>query len=337
MIKGRVVNESQGGKPATGVELILHQVSGDLVKKIKTDPRGQFKFEGIEGDSEEEFHLLLQYEGMEYTSDRILLSEAKDLRISVYDTTHSDEEVEVKAHHLILEVRKGELVVTEILILLNSGKLSYAGAVEIPLPEGAFNPEFIEGIRMMEMNGRFYDDQGIKPGTREIAFRYHLKTPSRKARLSFPLHFSTSLFSLLVSDPRLIVNSDQLSEPEIQKMGDREYLSLVGKDLSEGSIVGVEIVGLSGKWGVIGKVVFGGVLLLVLVGIGLVIQKRNRDQSSPEELLERKGFLVSILSELEERYEKRQLSKRFYEEMKSVHRKRLKKVLEELEQKGNSN
>lgn len=330
-IEGQVVNESRGGKPVKDAELVLHQVDGNIVKKIMTDQKGQFTLEVIEGDPEDEYHLLLQYEGMEYTTEHFPLTEPRDLKISVYDSTHNEGEVKVEAHHLILEVQNRELVVTEIIILHKSGEKAFAGEIEIPLPEGAFNPEFLEGIRVVETSGRYYDDQGIKPGSKEMVLRYHLKTPSRKARLSFPLHFSTSLFSLLVSDPGLTVESGQLSPSEIQKIGDRDYLSLIGRDLSKGSVVEVEIAGFSGNLDFAGKIIFGGTLFLVLVGIGLTIQKRRRDRATPEDLLERKGFFVSTLSKLEDGYKKGKLSKGFYEEMNSYHRKRLRRVLEELD------
>lgn len=332
-IEGQVVNESRGGAPVKNVELILHQVDGDFVEKIRTDHEGRFKLEGIEGDPEDFYHLLTRYEGVDYFTEQFRLVEPKEIQISVYDSTHSDEAIEAEAHHLIVEVDKRELTVTEIIILHNSGEKTFVGEIEIPLPKGAMNPEFLEGIRGVEIDGRFYDDQGIKPGSKEMVFRYRINASSQKAILSSHLHFPTSLLSFLISDPHLSVKSSQLSNSEVQRIGDREYLSLVGRDLPKGSVVEVVVEGLPRGWRFSGIFLVGGLFLLVVVGVGLQVMKRVWDRAPKEELLERRGFFVSTLADLEERFEKGKISKEFYEEIRTIHRKRLKKVLETLEVK----
>jgi hypothetical protein len=341
IVKGKVVNENRGGSPVKDIELTLHQLDGSYTQKFKTDRRGMFRLTGFEGDPEGTYHLIIRYEGIDYISEHFNMKVEKNLQISVYDSTKSAGKIETEAHHLIVEVDNGELNVTEILVVNNKGEKAYTGLIEIPFPGNAVNTELIEGIQGVEMEGKIFDDRGVIPGARELVFSYRLAIQSKKMKLSVSLQFPTTIISFLISDPSLSVKSSMLSPPEIQMIGDRQYLSVIGRELSQGSVVEVEIEGFHREWNTSVLIFFGGIILLFAVGIGVPIFRRNRSHStgtmsagsvSQKELKERKDFFINVLAELEERFEGGKISRGFYKEMKDIHRDNLKEILKEIEQ-----
>jgi hypothetical protein len=341
-VKGKVVNESRGGSPVRDLELTLHQIDGSYTQKFKTDRRGMFNLKGFGGDPEGTYHLLARFEGIDYISEHFNMKEDNNLQMSVYDSTRSAGAIETEAHHLIVEVDNGELNVTEILIVNNKGEKAYTGLIEIPFPEDAVSSELVEGIQSVEMEGKIFDDRGIIPGARELVFRYHLKIQTKNMKLAVPLQFPTTIISFLISDPTLSVKSSMLSPPDIQMIGDRQYLSVIGRDFSKGSVVEVEIEGFHKDWNTSVLIFFGGIILLFTLGIGIPILRRNRIHStgtmdagsiSQNELYERKDFLINVLAELDERFESGKISRGFHKEMKDFHRDNLKEVLEEIGKK----
>ncbi len=263
VVQGQVINRTAGATAALGgltVRLYIYS-DGTLkdTRQATTDEQGAFRFESVSAGAGWLAVAAVEYEGVEYDSQQLDLSQGTDYNsdISVYETTADDSALTLERSHLIIEMGSGQLEVTELAILTNTGDRSYLGASEvipdrrataqIPLPAGATDVSFAdpEVAQAMVRTGQGYvDTRPIIPGQQEYVLSYALPCDGPTYNLLKPVVYPTAAIDVLIAAPGAEVDA-----PALENLGTREasgatYLHLGGQSLAEGTDIMIRFSGL---------------------------------------------------------------------------------------------
>ncbi|MFQ6067897.1 MAG: hypothetical protein ACE5K3_11585, partial [bacterium] len=134
LIKGTITNKTLSGSEVKNQEIILHvSKDGSEIEKLstRTNSSGGFEFKNLPTGKGYTYYLSLNYQGGEYLSDTVSFEEPQSLivlNLTVYDSTTSDEKVNVNIDHIIVEkAEAGSLLVSEALVFNNIGDKTYIG------------------------------------------------------------------------------------------------------------------------------------------------------------------------------------------------------------------
>lgn len=245
VIEGQVVNGTQGG-PAIdeGIPVTLHVFeSGTEIdtQDTTTGSGGAFRFEGIDTDLTLEYWLEATYQDVTYTlQEPYLFAEGETLlqaEVSVFETTTDDAAIRISSVHMIAESFGQALRVTEIHLLSNTGDRAFVSkpggngvpaTLSIPLPEGAVGISFDEGMsegRFVEAEGGLLDTDPVTPGqsTSMVFFSYHLMVAGDRVQLDREFDYPVDTLSVLVVQPGLELESEQLEALGLQSIQGRQY------------------------------------------------------------------------------------------------------------------
>jgi hypothetical protein len=215
-----------------------------------TDADGGFRFDGLDADASLEYWPEVVYLDVAYTSAEPVQFDGGELAlaatVTVYETTDDDSAVYLNSIHFIAESFGEVLRISEIHLLGNSGDRTYVGsageanpptAVYIPLPENgvglALEQEESAG-RYVEVEGGVMDTEPVPPGpdTSMTFFSYHLLVTGETIPLERHFSYPVSTLSVLVAQPGLNLNSDQLEARGPESFQGRQYEFYVTQDLA---------------------------------------------------------------------------------------------------------
>jgi hypothetical protein len=255
VIEGQVVNGTANGGSVEGLTVTLHIFSGmeeQPSQTATTDAEGRFHFEGLSTEADYGYVLLLNYGGVDYGSDLLILSEGEttlSTPIQVYEPTDSDEAIRIERAHIFVDFQEGELLVGEMYLFSNSSDRTYIGAEEVAegqrgtlrlhLPTGAKGLTFEDGElgqRFFETEEGFVDTWPLQPSqaSRQLMFRYSLPYDPSGYALARDISYPLKAINVLVADVGVDIISDQLTLEGSRGMGEQSYLNLSGQNLSEG-------------------------------------------------------------------------------------------------------
>jgi hypothetical protein len=259
MISGRVVKGADRA-PAANVAVSLHVIRGDAElpgSTQQTDPSGAYRFDGVTAEGQGlEYYVSTEYEDAFYTEGPIPVhggsGAAPDL--VVFDVAKDFDAISVQDHHVIVERKDDGLHVTEILIFQNHANTAFLGVgvnhaqpsgMRVGLPSSV--KEFKPGMGLDEPSVRLQGREltsvrPIPPGQRPLSFTY-LVPLSGRMDLSHRLYFPTRQMTVLLDDPSLRVESQQLKSAGIRDQGGKKYTMYFGQNLPVGSEVSVRIGG----------------------------------------------------------------------------------------------
>jgi hypothetical protein len=304
VVEGQVVNGTAGGtEPGSGLTVVLHVYRGDLEEdplETTTDAEGRFRFDGLDTDASLEYWPEAVYRGVPFSSAEPLRFGGEPTTLStaitVYETTEDDRAIRLDSVHIIAESFGEMLRISEIHLYGNKGDRAYVGSegetgqgatVFIPLPKQAVGVAFGEGEaadRFVEVEGGLASTDPVPPGPESslIFFSYHLMVTGETIPLERRFSYPVTNLNMLVAQPGLTLNSEQLQSMGIEPFQGRQYELYGASDLAADAplvleFVPVETVGgaetpgmpPSSGQGVASASTRGNQRLLLWIGVGL--------------------------------------------------------------------
>jgi hypothetical protein len=377
VLTGRVENSTADGQDVgAGIPVTLRVFRGDTQAdslETTTDGDGSFRFEGLDTATDLEYWPEATYLGIVYAHAAPLQFDDErtslEATIPVYETTNDDSFVSLDSVHFIAESFGEVLRVSEIHLLRNSGDRTYVGragedgqlvTVFVPLPQNAVGLAFEQGAtegRFVTVDGGFVDTEPLPPGQESslLFFSYHLMVGGDRVPLERRFAYPVSNLSVLVAQPGLTLQSDQLESRGPEFLQGRQYEFLGAQNLTADAPLNMEFVpmeGVTGDEGLAAAAGPGGMnpasgaprgnqALLRWLGFGLVAlaaagavvyplargQQAPDTASSPDLLADPQARrLLAELTDLEEAFEAGQADEAEYEQQRAELRGELKSL-----------
>jgi hypothetical protein len=259
----QLVNGTPGGaEPGAGITVVLHIYQGGTeveTQETLTEADGSFRFDGLDADPELEYWPEALYQDAFFTSAEPFQFDGEQTALSgtltVYETTADDSEIRVDSVHVIAESFGEVLRISEIHLFGNGGDKAYTGAADseqgttvfIPLPENAVGLSFGEGVDenlYVQVEGGLMGTEPVPPGTETglAFFSYHLMVTGDSVPLERRFAYPVTNLNMLVAQPGLTLNSEQLQSRGIELFQGRQYELYATQDLSPSTSLALEFV-----------------------------------------------------------------------------------------------
>jgi hypothetical protein len=257
------VQKGEERTPAPGISVQLHIVKGDQELPGKTAVSGKdgsFQFTGLASDPDLSYFLATEYEGAFYTEGPLETEGKSETTrdLLIYDVGRDIQSVRVTNQHVVVERGPDRLRITEILVFQNSGKTAYLGTgmnhaenvgIRLGLPASVnhFEPGIGGDAPTIQVHGRdLASFRPIPPGTHPFSFTYEVPLSGRMD-LSHRLYFPTDRVVVLISDPKLRLDSKSLRDMGPTEQGGRKFELYQGAGFPIGAEVPMRIRG-AGFW-----------------------------------------------------------------------------------------
>jgi hypothetical protein len=263
VVQGQVINGTAGVEATLeGLPVRLYVYSGHTLKdtrRASTDAQGAFRFDGVPTGSAWAAVVSVEYAGVEYHGKVLDLSTGTDFNsdITVYETTTDDAALAIERSHLIVEMGVGQLEVTELVILANTGDRTYLGGEEVVpnrratarlgLPTGATDVSFASAAlagAMVRTGQGFVDTRPIVPGQQQYVLSYALACEGSAYNLVKPIVYPTAGIDVLIDAPGAEVNAPALEYLGTREAEGRSYQHLGGRSLAKGADITLRFSGL---------------------------------------------------------------------------------------------
>src|SRR3972149_7550339 len=279
-----------------------------------------------------------------------------DLSLPIRETTTDSSVLSVDRMHILFEYREPDtLRVIELWILSNLSdrtliaKEEGAPVVTYPLPEGATNLQFEDGVlgeRYMETPGGFGDTDVVRPGPGLGQLVFSFEMPYRR-RLEFvqPIVLPVNAVVLLGPEEGVIVKGDQLQDAGTRQMQNISYHMYTSDRLEAGTELtmtisgrpkGTSLVAGSSTNLVIGLLAFG----IALIVAGAWLFRRNRAERTgieaaeeldeellPGEAAEDPETLLDAILALDDQYRAGEVPEEAYRQRRSEHQPHMEDML----------
>ena len=240
-ISGHVVNGTAGVEGLEDGEVTLHVFLGGELLYSRTavpDPEGRFMFQDVPQQVNLLYLLTATYQGVPYTMELTPDSDLSDLRLTVYESAATMEEIAFTGWSLfILAADSGTrtLSALEVVTIVNQGDRAFvpdltAGEamafLRFPLPPGAnalqVESELPQG-QVLQVERGFAVTTPVPPGEYGIAFTYTIPYNGRELDLSRTFRLGTGTFRLLVYEELGSVSTGGLNNLGTTAIGDTTY------------------------------------------------------------------------------------------------------------------
>lgn len=259
VIAGQVVNKTQGGSLTGVLEVTLTTYVNDKVaseQKVTTDSAGKFEFKGLSIDPSNTYFVKTGFQDAEYSSGKINFkadSPSQTVELAVYDSTISDENMQISNGHMVVFVDQGELQVMEVWKFINMGVKTYIGTrgktaratLKFTLPQGASSVSPGEGFAPETADNGIVDTSAIPPGVTTVSFSYIIPYQGSDITISRKTDYAVASFGLLVQDSGVKVKSVALTPKDPLDMGGTKYLYFTAQNLSRGTDLDASFAGVS--------------------------------------------------------------------------------------------
>ena len=293
---------TQGGPAVAGgsaVSLELYH-QGHVIHKADAalDSSGIVIFENIPLAVECQPMVKVTYNGVEYQQLGQVMDSRKpsqQIDVSVFETTEVEPAWQVHMRHVLVDPSPEGLKITEMVAVQNPtdrawiGKLrsdGKRGTIAIPIPDGATNIEFGEGLHgccVKTENGKLVNTMALTPGTSQISFSYVVPANSATATIAVTAPTAVKHMMLFVPDNGTPVTVAGLDDLGLREMGKSKSRMFKGADLKPGHQTVLTVAVPAAATAVASaasgatnapKVIAGvGVGAIVVVGAGLVLFK----------------------------------------------------------------
>ncbi|MBN1997064.1 hypothetical protein JW935_05895 [candidate division KSB1 bacterium] len=197
------------------------------LNEVKSGTDGFYRFT-VEPQDSANYIASVDFDGVRYYSRMVsgynlLFSEQH--KIVVYDSSHNAAGVTTTMHHVFIEHSGRGALFRETRIMNNPGSFAVTGAVKMPggreatfrfsLPAGAqeFTPlSEMFGNDLVGENGFVYDLGIALPGHRHIVYSWAHNWRKDRMRIVFNIDYPTRNLNFFISDPRMIIFSDDLQD-----------------------------------------------------------------------------------------------------------------------------
>ena len=352
-LEGQVTNGTPEGAPiGAGITVTLHVYEGDTevsTAQATTDTGGRFRFEGLDTATDLAYTVEAFYLGTGYAGPQPLAFQAGqtslDAPITVYETTGDASLVSIDSGHIIAESLGPIMRVTEVYLFGNSGDRTYVGGlgedgrlstVRVPLPEGAVGLSFgqeEDAGRYIQDGGDLRDTTPVPPGqeTMMIFVSYHLPVSGETIHVERSYDYPLILLNILLAQPGLSLQSDQMQSQGLQTFQDRQYALYTAAGLPAGSPLAFDLLleetgvtaptqpgtigpGVTDRQGPVGRLglVLAAAALAGVTGYALAVPPGSPGRPAALEGDPRAGLLLAAVADLDEAFEAGQMDEETY-------------------------
>ena len=342
-IQVQLVNKTSGGKGVNDVSLELKTFADGAEKgnaKSNADARGKATFTGLNTDPAYIYQVNLNYQEADYTSEISFKKEEKsrNLEVVVWDATDDDKFIKIGAAHIVVQFEGDALKITEYYRVDNLGDKTYIGSKNVVslgkketlrfyLPKGAQMHEFAMGLmdwRVALENEALVDTMGVEPGSKEIAFTYISKFSPSNHTIPIVANRAIDDLTLVIEEKGFKVSSQQLSPPQLAKMGNISFIVMNKKDVKKGETIQATLSGLPGANPVNNLRWIGIGLLVVALAFGVTYPLIRRKTATVKvNDTEDRDQLLQDVAQLDDAFESGQMSKEEYLRLRSEKMARL--------------
>jgi mono/diheme cytochrome c family protein len=260
-IFGQVQNATTG-QAVDGVEVKLRrwQEESELAPLVvQADADGVFRFGGLDTRSHAFYRAEVDYDGVSFPGEFVSFEPGVtqfSLPLNVYETTSSDENINVERFHFILfGDQPGALSVLELYQFSNQGDRAYVGTVNeaglretvrIGLPaeaQGLILQSGTMGLDFLETEGGLVATSPIVPGvdTFEAAFIYVVPYSGATLDLDHPIYYDTASVNGLLLDVGAKLESDALAFGGERTAQGQTYLQYTAQNLEMGETLPIRL------------------------------------------------------------------------------------------------
>ncbi len=192
VIRGVVVNGSQGDKPLANAKVVLQAGTNGMLESVgetTTDREGKFRFEDVPIDPSVTFSAGAERDGIHYPAGRFQLNTTRtsaDVRIRAFDSITTPSPLQALHHQIEMTVQNDVVIVKEALQIANRSNFTYVGetvgdaplaTLRLTIPPNfdrvTFGSEFF-GRRFRVVEHQPVTDIPWPPGERELTFMYKI-------------------------------------------------------------------------------------------------------------------------------------------------------------------
>ncbi|MEX2425570.1 MAG: hypothetical protein WD401_02295 [Thermomicrobiaceae bacterium] len=354
-VSGQVTNGTEDGGDVEGLEVVLTRFQQmDAVETFTTEVAsdGTYEFSDLPILDNEAFLVEVFYEGIEFTSGMILLSQEPETErdITVYEQTNDPSVLRLVSRGIVIADADEEAAIVEILeiiALANDSDRVFVGdengeVLRLAVPENANQVAPQPGFDFGQMS--FADDEDtvlvstgpVDPGSHNPMISYQIPYEGTSAELSVGTAMATETLRVLVQEDSFDISSEILEPAGVQQIGNENTYEVLAIDRPVvGDSFGVEISGLPREnWNL--PVAMSTFLASIAAGVGLVIgavliyqvvQRRQKstaggpvaedgndsvEEPDADELERKRLELASELNKLEADYERGDIDEESY-------------------------
>ncbi len=248
VISGQVVNKTKGGSSVAGLGVTLTAYVKDTLiseQKATSDSAGKFEFTGLSNVASSSYSVKTSFQDADYSSDKLILtadSPSVTTELAVYDSTTSDENIQVSNGHMVVSADQGALQVMEVWRFTNTGDKTYIGAkgktaratVKFTLPQGAGSVSPGQGFTPETTPTGIVDTATVPPGITDVDFTYVIPYNGADISILRKTDYPVANFKLLVKDSGVKVTSLSLTPQEPLDMGGTKYVYFTAQNLPRG-------------------------------------------------------------------------------------------------------
>jgi LPXTG-motif cell wall-anchored protein len=303
------------------------------------------------------YEVVLTFQEAEYYSEWLIFDEGettKSVEVTVYDSTTSNEAIEVAMAHTVIYVGQGSLEVMEYFLFVNETDRTYIGSKEIAaegtketllfsLPEEATELQITLGLMeccIMSSEEGFVDTMPVLPGGKEVAYSYKVNYYSGTHTFSRNMNYPTTRYDFLFQGESIDVISGQLAAEEPMDIEGTQFNHLSGSDLARGDLLLVKLSGLP-ETDNQGAIIWAALALVVLVagsGFAYRLKKRRLQPVNPEGSINqiRQRSLVE-LAHLDDDFEAGKIPEETYRRLRAEKKAQLVELMKgDTKESGNS-
>jgi len=331
-VTNRTSEEALGNQEVEVLRHLDEMGEPEVVVSRMTDGNGRYVFDKLPLDGAH-YVVGTRYLGIPYTTGHLTLdaeTPTHETEIDVFETSPSDEAIEVSALHVIIDVSADLLDVTEIVIVRNTDNKTFApeghdNGIALTLPPAAFGLQPVTpGVENTDHGVRY--TQPLPPGESQLFFSYRVDRKAIDDVLTKRLEYETGRVQVFVLPSTQTVSGTNLTTDGVREIGDRSYMTLSNTvGMSPGMSIGIELPSVPRwqdylKWGILGLVA-----LMVIAGVVAMVKaepvesererKEEKPERTPEEMeLAEKEFnqLLHSIAGLDDQYEDGEIEEKVY-------------------------
>lgn len=240
-----------GGKGVPDQEITLagYRAQSEPTRQtVRSDKDGRFVFQGLDAGPDITYQATVEFQGAPYFSEPVTLSpEAteKTIELSVAESTTSGDAVRSTATHFLMEADQSGVMVTQIVIVNNSGDKTYIGSREVhegaretlrlALPSTAEDVEMVDGFmpsRAFPTEGAISDTTPIYPGDSQRIFQYRIPVTGNSAAFAAKISLPTDKVQVLLPDNGVQVAISGLPNRTSRQVQGVNYIIFSGDQLA---------------------------------------------------------------------------------------------------------
>jgi hypothetical protein len=304
-IDGLVTNRTAGAAAPADLEVVVHILQNRVKigeQRVRTDPTGAFRVEGLATGADLLYVPIVQYGGISYYPERPVVLDGSApgrTEITVFESSPRGDAITFeRLNMLVMNVTPTALTIMEMGAIRNGADRTFvadpqvtgsARTLKFLLPSGAMQVTPQAGLpadSLESMPDGFASTDPVRPGRREIAYSYDLPYTSSSIDLPRTFAFPVSAFTLYVPSDLEADVAGGIAVPDVAELGGRQFRQYVVQQVAPGAEVRLRLSGLPAplfaRPSDLGVAVATGTGLILLACTLVAVWRRRGDAPSPE-------------------------------------------------------